>query len=169
MAATVPGVLGSFFHVDAACDAIRELRALGHTDITVYSAAPNHEIEEALDQKVSPVRLFTLLGGLIGCTGGFTMAIWMARDWPLLVGGKPFDAVPAYVVIGFELTILLGALSTVAGVILLSARKRTKGFLYDPSFSNDHIGIFVPCPPVKQDTVRQLFTAVGAVEVRHER
>ena len=39
----------------------------------------------------------------------------MSHDWPLLVGGKPIGSIPPYVVIIFELTILLGALSTVAG------------------------------------------------------
>ena len=91
MAATPTGVLGAFVHIDAATDAIRALRARGHRDLTVYSAAPNHEIEEALEHKVSPVRLFTLIGGLTGCAAGFGMQIWMARDWPVLVGGKPFQ------------------------------------------------------------------------------
>ena len=37
----------------------------------MYSAAPQHEIEEALGDPVSPVRLFTLIGGLTGCAAGF--------------------------------------------------------------------------------------------------
>ena len=42
------------------------------------TAAPNHEIEEALEHPVSPVRLFTLIGGLTGCAAGFGMTIWMS-------------------------------------------------------------------------------------------
>ena len=116
--AMTPGVLGAFVQVDAATDAIRALRANGHTDLTVYNAAPNHEIEEALEHKVSPVRMFTLVGGLTGCAAGFAMTIWMSLDWPLLVGGKPFDSVPPYTVLAFELTILFGALFTVAGMMI---------------------------------------------------
>ena len=66
-----PGVLASFAHADAAAEAIRALRAQGHRNLVVYSAAPFHEIEEALDHSVSPVRLFTLIGGLTGCAAGF--------------------------------------------------------------------------------------------------
>jgi len=161
------GVLGSFVQIDAATDAIRALRARGHRDLTVYSAAPNHEIEEALEHRNSPVRLFTLLGGLTGCAAGFGMAIWMARDWPLMVGGKPFDAVPAFVVIGFELTILLGALSTVFAVVLFSALKSTRGIPFDPKFTDDHVGIFVPCPPDQYAAVDALMQDAGSVEVRH--
>ena len=78
----MPGVLASFVHVDAAADAIRALRARGLRDLVVYSAAPNHEIEEALEHRVSPVRLFTLIGGLTGCAAGFGMTLWMSYDWP---------------------------------------------------------------------------------------
>lgn len=161
----VPGVLASFVHVDAAVEAIRALRARGYRDLTVYTAAPNHEIEEALDQPISRVRLFTLLGGLTGCTAGFAMTIWMSRDWPLLVGGKPFDAVPPYVVLAFELTILYGALSTVAGMIILSVVKSLKGRAYRPAFSDDRIGLFVPCGPDQAPAVRELLTQSGSEEV----
>ena len=164
----VPGLLASFVHVDAAADAIRALRARGHRNLVVYSAAPNHEIEEALDHSVSPVRLFTLIGGLTGCAAGFGMTIWMSYDWPVLVGGKPIASIPPYVVIAFELTILLGALSTVAAVAVFSVLMGKRGAAYDPRFSDDQIGIFVPAPSDQAGRVEQLLRSAGAVEVRHE-
>jgi hypothetical protein len=163
-----PGILASFVHVDAAADAIRALRARGHRNLVVYSAAPNHEIEEALDHPVSPVRLITLIGGLTGCAAGFGMTIWMSLDWPVLVGGKPIASIPPYVVIAFELTILLGALSTVAAVALFSVLMGKRGIAYDPKFSDDQIGVFVPAGRDPVGTVEQLLRSAGAVEVRHE-
>ena len=164
----MPGVLASFVHVDAAVDAIRALRAQGHRKLTVYSAAPNHEIEEALAHKTSPVRLFTLIGGLTGCAAGFGMTLWMSHDWPLIVGGKPIGAIPPYVVIAFELTILLGALSTVAAVALFSIFQGRRGMPFDPSFTDDRIGIFVPSGSDQRGAVEQVLRSAGAVEVRHE-
>lgn len=163
---TVPGVLGSFVHIDGAVDAIRGLRAKGHRDLTVYSAAPNHEIEEALEHRISPVRLFTLIGGIVGCTSGLAMTYWMSLDWPLLVGGKPIATVPPYVVIMFELTVLFGALCTVTGVALLALRKPTTGIAYDERFTDDHIGIFVPCAADRAGDVEALLKQAGSVEVR---
>jgi hypothetical protein len=163
-----PGVLASFVHVDAAVDAIRALRARGHRNLVVYSAAPNHEIEEALDQPVSSVRLFTLVGGLTGCAAGFGMTIWMSLDWPLLVGGKTIASIPPYVVIAFELTILLGALSTLTAVALLSVLMGKRGIAYDPKYSDDQIGVFVPAGSDQLAPVEQLLRSAGAVEVRHE-
>ena len=167
MATRVPGVLASFVHIDAATEAIRALRAEGRTNFTVYSASANHEVEEALGITSSPVRLFTLIGGLTGCAAGFGMTIWMSRDWPLLVGGKPIASIPPYVVMAFELTVLIGALSTVAGMIL-SLAKPTTGLAYDPSFSDDRIGIFVPGGPEQAESVERLLKTAGAVEVRRE-
>jgi molybdopterin-containing oxidoreductase family membrane subunit len=168
MARNTPGVLATFQHVDAATDAIRAMRRQGKRDLTVYSAAPNHEIEEALEHTVSPVRLFTLIGGLTGCTAGLAMTFWMSLDWPLLVGGKPIATVPPYVVIMFELTVLCGSLSTVAGVIIMSVLQRRKGALYNPQFTDDRIGIFVPCRPEEYSSVESQLRSMGAEEVRHE-
>ncbi|MDZ4674018.1 MAG: DUF3341 domain-containing protein [Gemmatimonadota bacterium] len=168
MATSVPGVLGSFEEIDAATDAIHALRARGHGDLTVYSAAPNHELEEALAQPRSWVRMFTLIGGLTGCASGFGMTLWMSYDWPLLVGGKPIGAIPPYVVLAFELTILFGALFTVAGMIILSMMKSLKGRPYHPRFSDDRIGVFAPCGPQEADAIVRLMQDAGSVEVQHE-
>ncbi len=162
------GVLASFEHIDSAVEAIHRLRARGFTDLTVYSAAPNHELEEALRHPVSGVRLFTLIGGITGCIAGYAMTTWMSYDWPLLVGGKPIAAIPPYVVIMFELTILLGALSTVAGMIILSVRRSLRGRPFHPRFSDDRVGIFAPCGPEQVDALSGLFRTAGAVEVTRE-
>jgi hypothetical protein len=166
MARNIPGVLAAFDHIDAACDAIQALRAQGRNNFTVYSAAPNHELEYALGIETSPVRLFTLVGGVTGVCAGIGMTFWMSLDWPLLVGGKPIATVPPYVVFMFELMVLIGALSTVAGVIILSAFKPTRGLAFDPRFSDDRIGIFVPCGGDDAAKVERMFQAAGSVEVR---
>ena len=67
--------------------------------------------------------------------------------------------------LAFELTILYGALSTVAGMILLSLAKSLKGRPYHPDFSDDRIGIFVPCAPDQASGVRELFVTAGSEEV----
>jgi Protein of unknown function (DUF3341) len=164
----MPGLLASFIHIDAAVDAIRALRATGHRKLVVYSPAPNHELEEALSHRVSPVRLFTLIGGLTGCAAGFGMTIWMSYDWPVVVGGKPIASIPPYVVIAFELTILMGALVTVAAVAFFSVVMGKRGVAYDPRFSDDQVGIFVPADSDQIASVETLLRNAGAVEVRHE-
>ena len=162
-----PGVLASFVHADAAAEAIRALKARGHRNLVVYSAAPFHEVEEALDHSVSPVRLFTLIGGLTGCAAGFGMTIWMSLDWPLIVGGKTIASIPPYVVIAFELTILFGGVATLIGLVTLGRLPRFKPTAaYDPRFSSDRFGVAVHCAPDRAASVRQILQSTGAEEIK---
>jgi len=84
-----------------------------------------------------------------------------------VVGGKALGSVPPYIIIMFELTILLGALSTIAGLVVHTF-KTHRAAAYDPRFTNDLIGIFVPCPPERRTAVQQVLQQAGATEVRVE-
>jgi len=162
------GVLGVFSHLDATVDAIGQLRHDGHTDFTVYSPIPRHEIDDALGQAVSPVRMFTLIGGIAGCAIGAWITLYMSYDWPIVVGGKPIGSIPPYVVIMFEMTVLFGALSTILGIAFnaVFAARRLGTVAYDPRFTNDKFGIFVPCEPARQGQVEGLLRRAGAEELR---
>jgi len=163
-----PGVLGVFAHLDATVDAIKKLRAGGHTDFTVYSPIPRHEIEDALSQQVSPVRMFTLIGGIAGCAFGAWLTLYMSYDWPLVVGGKPIGSIPPYVVIMFEMTILFGALSTILGIVFnaVFAARRLGTIQWDPRFTNDKFGVFVPAGAGAVAAAEALLKGSGAEEVR---
>jgi hypothetical protein len=166
-AQTVTGTLGVYDGVDAAAHTIERLRAAGMKRITVFSPVPSHELEHALHAGESPVRLFTLVGGLTGAATGFAFPTWTSLDWPLITGGKPIISMPAWVIIAFELTILFGALSTVAG-LFISARLPQRRILqvYDASFSSHRFGILVSPPPGREGDVRSIMRDHGAAEVR---
>ncbi len=161
------GILAAYRHVDAAVEAIRRLKEMGQKDFTVYTPVPNHEVADAIGHPVSPVRLWTLAGGITGCFTGFAMSLWMSYDYPVVVGGKPLGSVLPYVVIAFELTILFGALATIAGLVVHATLSK-KPAAYDPRFSDDHIGVFVPCAVERRSQVEQVLKSSGAVDVRVE-
>lgn len=162
-----PGVLGIFDGVDTTAAAIRKLRKAGMKDIAVFSPLPEHDFEEALEAPQSPVRLYTLVGGLTGAASGFALTIWTSIEWPMITGGKPIISLPPFVIIAFELTILLGALSTVFGLLVTARLPRMKPrVIYDPGFSGGQFGIFAAVPPDRADEARRLFNENGASEVR---
>ncbi|HKI94216.1 MAG TPA: DUF3341 domain-containing protein [Gemmatimonadales bacterium] len=161
------GILAAYQHEDSVISAILSLKEKGYKGFTVYTPAPNHAVAEAIGHKVSWVRIWTLCGGLTGVTLGFLMTVWMSLDYPIVVGGKVIPSLIPYVVIAFELTILCGALATVAG-LLFNIIVTRKAAAYDPRFTDDRIGLFVPCPAERRSAVQQLLESSGAEEVRVE-
>ena len=162
------GVLGIFSDLDATLRSARALQQEGFADLTIYSPTARHEIFAVMESGVSPVRLWTLVGGIIGGASGFALTILTSLDWPLRTGGQPIVSIPPFVIIAFELTILLGALGAVAG-FLLSARLPHKlgNPAYDPRFSEDRFGVFVRCAE-RSETVQEILRRSGAEEVRVE-
>jgi molybdopterin-containing oxidoreductase family membrane subunit len=162
-------VLGIFAHVDTTLQAIRELRAKGFSDLTVYTPVPVEEIEEEIEhvRPLSKVRLFTVVGGVTGTATGFFLTIWSSLKWELVTGGKAPVSIPPFVIIGFELTILFGGLATVLAVLLLGRLpKLRQSSTYDPRFTLDRFGVAVACPPDRAQAVSALLSAAGAEEVR---
>jgi len=167
--AAVTSVVGIFAHVDTTLRAIRALRSRGLSDFTVYTPLPVEEIVQTVlfRSPVSPVRFFTLVGGLTGTLTGFGLTIWSSLKWDLVVGGKPVISIPPFVIIAFELTILLGGLCTLLGLLVLGRLPKVRrSASYDPRFSVDRFGIAVRCPAEMVEAVRQSLRDAGAQEVR---
>ena len=162
-------ILGIFAHVDTTVKAIRDLRSQGVRDFIVYSPVPVEEIEAAVeeDRPVSPVRLFTLLGGLTGTLTGFALTIWSSLKWGLVTGGKPVVSIPPFVIIAFELTILLGGLSSLLAILVLGKLpSRRRSTTYYTRFTVDRFGIAVTCPAEGAEAVRTCLREAGAEELR---
>ena len=139
------GLLASFEYLDDIVNAIHELRKAGFKGLRTFAPYPEHHIEEALGYHRSPVRVWTLVGALTGTATGFAFTIWTSMDWPLVTGGKPIISIPAYVVLGFEMTILFGALSTIIGLFVNAGLPRfRKPAVYAPQFSSGSFGLYVP-------------------------
>lgn len=166
---TSDGMLAIFDGLDSTVVAIERLRAAGLKQMTVYSPAPDHDLEHALHQGKSPVRLFTLVGGLTGAATGFALPTWTSLDWPLVTGGKPIVSIPAWVIIAFELTVLFGALSTVLGLFVVNRWPYRKPLVaYDPSFSADRYGVQITPGADRAGEARAILREAGAIEVREQ-
>jgi hypothetical protein len=86
-----------------------------------YSPLPIEELHEALGSHHTRLPLVVLIGGLIGCVGGYALQYWAsAIAYPLNVGGKPFHSWPAFIPVTFECTILVAALFAVFGMLALN-------------------------------------------------
>jgi molybdopterin-containing oxidoreductase family membrane subunit len=145
---------------------VRKLKSRGFEDLTTYSPAPFEDIEEAESPSPSGVRLFTLIGGLVGVVTGFGMQIWMSMDWPIKVAGKNIAAIPPMWIIGFELTILFGGILTVIGLLIMGGLyPRPLDDHYSPRFSAEEFGVVVRCEERDVAEVESLMRGNNAKEV----
>jgi Protein of unknown function (DUF3341) len=161
-------VVGVFTYMDDALRAI-EWSKDHRYDIRVYSPVPRHELEEVTDPSRSPVRFITGMGAVLGCISGFSLAILTSLDYPLRVSAKDIAAVPSFIVIGFECTILFGGIFTLLALLhfcRLPDLLRKIGF--DPRFTQDKFGVVVGCQSAEAAEVEKQLSECGAedTEVR---
>jgi hypothetical protein len=136
------GLLAEFDDPTELVAAIHQARAAGYRRMEAYTPFPVEEVTEALHVKRSRLPLIVLIGGLIGCLGGFGMQWWGMSGgaglegplhamgvptgydnpfaYPVVVSGKPENSWPMFIPITFELTILCAVLAAVLGMLALN-------------------------------------------------
>lgn len=153
------GLAASFAHLDSLLEAVQRVRREGPPDLAsleAFSPVPSHELEHLVHPRRPLVRYFTLFGGTFGLCFGFGLAIGTSYIWELIVSGKPITSIPAYVVVGFEMTILFGALLNLFAVLWLGGLPRLRHPAYDPRFSRDRFGLFVRLAPPRMEQEQEL-------------
>ena len=162
-------MLAIFRDGSSAARAALAVRTQGFGAVVTFSPTPDHAILGALRQDVSPVRLFTLVGAVVGCLLGIALPAYTMLDWPLITGGKPTISIPPLVVISFAVTMLFGALGAVAGFLSLSGLPAlAPPASYDSRFSEDRFGVLVTCESDQADVIRACLHESGAEEIQEQ-
>ena len=136
--APVYGLLAEFDDPDELIQAVRRAREAGYRRMDAYTPFPVEHLSEELGFHRSAMPLIVLIGGLIGCAGGFYLQYWIsAIDYPLNIGGRPLNSWPAFIPVTFELTILAAALAAVFGMLALNGLPMP----YHPLFNNPRFAL----------------------------
>jgi hypothetical protein len=119
------GILAEFGEPDALLEAARKVRAAGYQNVDAYTPYPVEDLSDALGFRTTRVPLLVLVGGVLGAAGGYLLQYWLnVIDYPINIGGRPLNSVPAWIIITFELTILTAALFAVLGMLALNGLPR---------------------------------------------
>ena len=114
-------ILGVYDDEDVLLHAVSEVRTSGVKIHEVYTPYPVHGLEDVLAYKRSRLPIAAFLFGMLGTTLALTMQLYMMRfDWPMIIGGKDHAAIPDFIPVTFELTVLLAAFGMV-GVFMISS------------------------------------------------
>jgi hypothetical protein len=118
---TVYGLMAEFDDPNTLVAATHRAHHEGYRRMDAYSPFPIEELPEALGFHDTRLPLIVLVGGLVGCLGGYYLQYWVsAVAYPVNVGGKPFHSWPAFIPVTFECTILAAALAAVLGMLALN-------------------------------------------------
>jgi len=115
------GLMAEFHSPETLVEAARRAFREGFRRMDAYTPFPIEGLSEAIGFHRTRIPLIVLIGGLVGCLGGFFLQYWVAvLDYPINIGGRPLNSWPSFIPVAFELTILIAALSAFFGVLALN-------------------------------------------------
>jgi hypothetical protein len=166
------GFVAEFDDPTALVGAARKAREGGYRRLDAYSPFPVEELTEALGMRHTKLPLLILLGGIVGCLGGYYMQYYAAViSYPINVGGRPLHSWPMFIPVTFELTILLAALTAVLGMLALNGLPMPYHPLFNvPRFALASRDRFFLCiqaidPKFDESTTKRFLTELQPVSV----
>jgi hypothetical protein len=166
------GLLAEFEDPTSLVAAASHAYQQGYRRMDAYSPFPIEELHEALGNHHSRLPLIVLIGGLVGCVGGYLLQYWTAAvAYPLNISGKPLHSWPAFVPITFETTILVAALSAVLGMLALNGLPQPYHPVFNvPRFALASSSRFFLCiestdPQFRLDDTRRFLETLNPCEV----
>lgn len=135
----------------------------------VYSPFPVHGLDGVLHLSESRLHQGGFVYGLIGLLTGFLGMTWIfTKDWPIIIGGKPYWAVPAFIPVTFEMTVLFAAWGmTITFYIICGMGPGITNPVLDERITDDKFCIAFNKASLEGNTgkVNDFFRATGAAEV----
>jgi hypothetical protein len=166
------GIMAEFDNPSDLVAAARRTYQEGYRRINGYSPYPIEELSEAIGFTHTSLPLIVLIGGILGGLGGFFMQYWMeVIDYPLNVGGKPFNSWPAFIPITFECTVLVASFAAVLGMLALNKLPQPYHPVFNaPNFAlatRDKFFLVIEAndPKFKHGEATQFMKTLGAIGV----
>ena len=117
----IHGLMAEFKTAEEILQATRRAWHEGYRNMDAYTPYPVEGLAAELGLPRTHVPFVVLIGGLVGAAAGFFMQYWaMAVDYPLNVGGRPYNSWPAYIPITFEMMVLVASLAALFGMLFLN-------------------------------------------------
>ena len=161
------GVAGLWAEEEAFLKAIQRIYSQNGPRPLSITPYPVHGLEEASQTPRSWIPWVTLVCGLSGCFFGLWFTWWTsAVSWPLIVGGKPFWSLPAFIPIIFELTILFSAFGSIGALFYACGLPHIEPPVIDKDLTCHKFALFFYEKDCPKDQARALLKAGGADEIK---
>jgi hypothetical protein len=119
------GLMAEFETAEEVLAATARARQAGYRDMDAYTPYTVEGLAEILGMRATRLPFVVLVGGLVGAGVGFLMQYWsMAVDYPINVGGRPYNSWPVFIPITFEVMVLVASFAAFFGVLFLNGLPR---------------------------------------------
>ncbi len=147
----------------------RAVRTKGLKVIDVFTPYPVHGLDAAMGLRVSRLPWICFFAAIIGAALKLWFEFWTTMvDWPINIGGKPWNSLPAFVPVTFEVMVLSAGLTTVfAFLVLARLRPGKRPAVLFPRVTDDRFVLVLEESNAQfdLDRVRTLLQKFGAVAI----
>lgn len=160
-------VVGCFDDEAVLFPAVKKVRTAGYKIHDVYTPFAVHGLDGALGLRETSLHTAGFIYGITGTSTALGCITWiLAQDWPLNFGGKPHFALPAWIPITFELTVLFAAVGMVITFCYLcQLAPFVKKHHFHPRATDDLFVMVIECTDrTNENDLTAFLSANGAVE-----
>lgn len=162
-------LIGIYDDEDVIIRAVDQIRRQGIKIHEVYTPYPVHGLGHALGYRRSRLPIAAFMFGMLGLSLALLMQIWMmGYDWPMIIGGKDYVALPSFIPAAFEMTVLFAALGMVGVFMIISDLKPyKKARIFDIRSTDDKLVVAIDLAENKKpvDDIRSIIEDTGVLEV----
>ena len=163
-------VYGLYDDEEQLLKAVKEANA-DHLEIyDVYSPFPVHGLDPLLGLSESRLHQGGFVFGAIGTLTAFLGMTWIhASDWPVIFGGKPYWAIPSFIPITFELTVLFAAIGMVVTFYIINGQgPGIENPILDPRITDDKFCIAFDKTSESDSKYKSFLEKTGASEINEK-
>ncbi len=168
---TVRTIRGVFDCEQDLVQAAEGARQAGWRVVDVYSPYPLHATAHLLGLRRCRIPTAAFVYAALGVAAAFGFQFWAsARDWPLNVGGRPWNSWPAFVPVTFEMMVLCAGIGAAITLLMVCGLYPGKpAALPDRRVTNDSFVVEVQALAAGADPepIRRRFLECRAIDV-HE-
>lgn len=164
-------VVGCFDDEKVLFPAVKKVRNAGYKIQDVYTPFAVHGLDHALGMRETSLHTAGFIYGITGTTTAITCMGWVfTKDWPMNIGGKPNFALPAFIPIIFELTVLFAAVGMVLTFCYLcQLAPFVKKHHFHPRATDDYFVMVIECnEKTNVEDLKAFMSNGGAIEVNYQ-
>ena len=164
--------IGVFENEEATLAAVRDSREHGYRVVDVHAPYAIHGMEDAMGLGPSRIPWVVFALALLGAGLKVWFEFWTtAVDWPINVGGKPYNSLPAFVPVTFEVMVLFAAVGAVFSFFAVCKLfPGRKAVLPVPGVTDNRFAVILEESDSTFDAahVEAMFRSRGAVDVTEQ-